>query len=122
CDKHGGRDKYAGVLLHIFPDAELKVLKEGRAESRYRLVVEDRPIEFRFQAKGERFLPAALASMTAKYLRELAMAAFNAYWVKQIPGLKPTAGYPLDAARFRREIDSALVPLGIVEDHLWRQR
>lgn len=122
CDKHGGRDRYSAVLLHVFPEAELKILQEGRAESRYRLRVDGRTLEYCFQAKGERFLPAALASMTAKYLRELAMAAFNAFWLQRIPGLKPTAGYPLDAARFRREIAATAAPLGFAEHLWWRQR
>jgi len=42
--------------------------------------------------------------MTAKYLRETAMRAFNAFWAERVPGLRPTAGYPGDARRFREEI------------------
>ena len=61
-------------------------------------------VEFRFQPKGERHLPTALASMTAKYLRELAMRPFNAFWQRHVPGLAPTAGYPSDSRRFWNEI------------------
>ena len=42
-------------------------------------------------------LNVALASMAAKYLREVCMLQFNRYWAAQVPGLKPTAGYPTDA-------------------------
>jgi hypothetical protein len=75
-----------------------------------------------FRAGGESFLPAALASMTAKYLRELAMGAFNAFWQTRINGLKPTAGYPLDARRFKHEIAAVQTALGISDHLLWRQR
>ena len=42
--------------------------------------------------------------MTSKYLRELAMKAFNAFWCDRVPGLPPTAGYPTDAKRFYHDI------------------
>jgi hypothetical protein len=51
--------------------------------------------------------------MAAKYLRELAMKAFNQFWQQHVPGLKPTAGYPVDARRFRAEIDAARAALKI---------
>ena len=60
--------------------------------------------------------------MVSKYLRELAMLAFNAFWMAQVPGLKPTAGYPVDAKRFRREIEQAQSKLGVPDDQLWRHR
>ena len=73
-----------------------------------------------FVAKGESFLPAALASMFAKYTRELTMDAFNAWWAQHLPEIKPTAGYPQDAKRFLAEIEPLLEPLGIDRDVLWR--
>ncbi len=81
-----------------------------------------RRVEIRFAAKGESFLPAALASMASKYLRELAMTAFNAFWIRQVPGLRPTAGYPVDALRFKADIASRQQQLGISDDVLWRVR
>ena len=56
----------------------------------------------------ERHLPVALASMFAKYVRELLMGAFNHYWQQVVPGLRPTAGYYTDAMRFLADIDPAL--------------
>jgi hypothetical protein len=67
-------------------------------------------------------MPTALASMTAKYLRELAMIPFNRFWQQHVPGLKATAGYPMDALRFREEIRPAQQRLGIEDRVLWRAR
>jgi hypothetical protein len=72
--------------------------------------------------QGERYLPTALASMTAKYLRELSMRAFNEFWCARVPGLRPTAGYPTDAPRFKREIDALQRELAIDDHVLWRNR
>ncbi len=60
--------------------------------------------------------------MTAKYLRELSMAAFNEFWQRHVPDLKPTAGYPRDAERFHRQIAAAQRQLGIDDCQLWRIR
>lgn len=122
CDKHGGRNRYLAVLQTVFPDEQVKIIRESRESSVYRWVTRDRQIEIRFVAKGESFLPAALASMTAKYLRELAMQAFNAFWNQYLPDLKPTAGYPVDAKRFKNEIESVQRQLGIEDRILWRSR
>jgi ribonuclease HII len=122
CDKHGGRNRYAGVLQHIFDDQLVQVLQESRADSAYQWGRGDHQVEIRFTAKGERFLPAALSSMVSKYLRELAMAAFNRFWIERIPGLRPTAGYPVDARRFLGQISQQKELLGISDDSLWRQR
>ena len=43
--------------------------------------------------------------MASKYLRELAMRAFNDFWCTRVPGLAPTAGYPRDARRFKTAIE-----------------
>lgn len=121
CDKHGGRGHYTGQLQHIFPDDLIRVELESRPESIYRCGPQH-GYEFRFLAKGERMLPTALASMTAKYLRELAMIPFNRFWQQHVPGLKPTAGYPSDATRFWDEIRPAQQQLGITDKMLWRCR
>lgn len=122
CDKHGGRGRYTPLLERFFPDGPLDVRAEGPAESRYRLATHGASCEFRFQAKAERYLPVALASMVAKYLRELAMHALNRFWQARVPGLHPTAGYPVDAQRFKREIGPAQQALGIAQESLWRYK
>jgi hypothetical protein len=60
--------------------------------------------------------------MTAKYLRELSMRAFNEFWCARVPGLSPTAGYPVDARRFKMEISNVQRELGIDDHMIWRSR
>jgi hypothetical protein len=122
CDKHGGRNRYRDLLMERFPDWLVEVYGEGRQESLYRFGPPERRVEFRFRAKGERCLATALASMASKYLRELAMRAFNAFWCSRVAGLAPTAGYPDDAGRFRTSIAAAQAGLGIADGLLWRCR
>jgi hypothetical protein len=80
------------------------------------------PVEAEFRVGCEELLPTALASMTAKYHRELSMRAFNAFWTSRVPGLRPTAGYPGDSSRFRADIAAVQAELGIADGVLWRCR
>ncbi len=123
CDKHGGRNRYADVLYQFFPDdGWVEILCEGTPLSVYRLRFTGRTLEFRFQAKADRHIPAALASMTAKLLREMAMADFNRFWQNHIPGLQPTAGYPVDARRFFGQIEETRKKFGISKSDIWREK
>jgi hypothetical protein len=122
CDKHGGRNRYLDLLAEHFPDGFIEIHGEGRVRSVYRFGPAGRRIEFRFEMKAESYLPTALASMASKYVRELAMHAFNAFWCGQVPGLAPTAGYPADAKRFQAAIATKQVELGIDERSVWRSR
>jgi hypothetical protein len=122
CDKHGGRNRYGPLLQQQFPEYLVEVVRESRPSSIYRWGPRERRVEIRFVAQGERFLPAALASMLAKYLRELAMQAFNAFWCERLPNIRPTAGYPVDARRFRQQIQPLQAELGIADRVLWRSR
>ena len=126
CDKHGGRDRYVPLLMDSFPDQFIEVVSEGRLLSVYRFGPQTprgrRRVEIAFQAKGEAHLPTALASMASKYLRELAMHAFNDFWRQQVADLRPTAGYPVDALRFKADIAAAQQALGIADRILWRTK
>ena len=123
CDKHGGRNHYVELLYQFFPDSGwIEILTEGTPLSVYRLCFQNRKIEFRFQAKADLHIPAALASMTAKLLRELAMLEFNRFWQQHIPNLQPTAGYPVDALRFFGQIEATRKKLGIPKSDLWREK
>jgi hypothetical protein len=122
CDKHGGRNRYAALLQTVFPESWIEVQEESRQCSLYRWDLPPRRFEAQFAAKGERFLPSALASMAAKYVRELAMCAWNQYWQRLVPGLRPTAGYPVDARRFAQEIRATQQKLGIADNLIWRER
>ena len=123
CDKHGGRNFYAAMLQAAFPEGWVVVERESAAESRYRIEHLDRPITvtFRPRADGDS-ISVALASMVCKYLREVCMRQFNRFWAKQVPGIVPTAGYPLDAKRFYEQIKPAMAKLGLSEDQVWRKR
>jgi ribonuclease HII len=122
-DKHGGRNAYAAQIQHALPGSIVVALEEGVARSSYRIHGLGRKVQVTFQprADGEHFC-VALASMTSKYLREVLMGEFNGFWQDHVPGLKATAGYPGDAARFLEAIRAAAKRLGIAETALWRRK
>jgi hypothetical protein len=122
CDKHGGRNCYGALLAEHFPEWLIEVRCEGRQRSVYRFGPPERRVEVCFCVKAESHLPVALASMASKYLRELAMQAFNDFWRRRLPGLQATAGYPLDAKRFRADIAETQRELNISDRVLWRVR
>jgi len=122
CDKHGGRNYYAAFVQELADEHWVHILEEQSRISRYQWQTRDANIELRFVVRGERFLQTALASMTAKYVRELFMNAWNGFWRQHLPGLRPTAGYPGDAQRFRREIADVQAALGISDESIWRCR
>ncbi len=122
CDKHGGRNRYGPLLADHFPEWLIEVRGEGRARSDYRFGPPERRVEVCFRMQAESCLPAALASMASKYLRELAMRALNDYWRGRVPGLQPTAGYPKDAKRFHADIAETQARLHIADRVLWRMR
>jgi hypothetical protein len=119
CDRHGGRKSYAALVGRHFAAPLVRTLVETAASSAYEIPAAEVRIEF--TVGGESRVPVALASMTAKYVRELAMAAFNAHWTTLEPGLRPTAGYPLDARRWREEAAAILARCAIPPDTLWRR-
>jgi len=114
-DRQGGRTHYADVLRTMLPQSQITSTLESPAESRYELVGEHegRPcaltVHFRVNAEQHHF-PVALASMIAKYVRELLMERFNRYWAERTTELKPTAGYGTDAGRWLRDMQDVLSP------------
>jgi len=118
CDRHGGRRRYAPQIMRAFAGALVQPVEETPLQSAYRLGP-GRSIEF--TVGGEARLPVAVASMTAKYVRELAMLAFNAFWRAKQPDLGATAGYPVDAGRWRREAAVAVERAGVPWDAIWRR-
>jgi ribonuclease HII len=108
CDRQGGRTHYAAVLRTMFPDWSLSIESESEAAATYELSAGARRVLIRFREKAETHsLCVAMASMTAKYLREACMARFNVYWQRQVPGVKPTAGYWTDGQRFVSDLRAA---------------
>jgi hypothetical protein len=122
CDKHGGRNFYTALLQHHFSEHWIEPTFESHRESQYEWGPPESRVRVAFRMNGERFLPTALASMTAKYLRELAMRAFNEFWCARVPGLRPTAGYPMDSRRYKESIAAAQRELGMDDHVLWRSR
>jgi ribonuclease HII len=122
CDKHGGRNYYTALLQHHFSEHWIEPVYESHAESRYEWGPSESRVRVTFRMNGERFMPTALASMTAKYLRELSMRAFNEFWAAHVKDLRPTAGYPTDSHRFHKAIAAKQRELGIDDRVLWRKR
>jgi hypothetical protein len=123
CDRHGGRRRYAALLTRHFSTPLVRAVEETPARSVYEVPAELPPADCRveFCVGGESRIPVALASMTAKYVRELAMRAFNAFWTARVPELRETAGYPVDAARWRREAADGVAAERIGWDAVWRR-
>jgi hypothetical protein len=119
CDRHGGRRRYAALVARHFGATLVQPVEETAERSAYELPAAACRVEF--CVGGESRLPVALASMTAKYVREVAMRGFNDHWSARCPGLAPTAGYPVDAARWRREATAAVDRAGVAWDAIWRR-
>ena len=122
-DRLGGRIRYREALMLALPGCELQILEESATRSAYRLDQERRVCEIEFVTEGEqRHFSTALASVFSKYLREIYMRIFNAYWAGQIEGLRPTAGYYVDARRWLKDAAPALQRLSVDRTLLVRQR
>ncbi len=110
CDRLGGRASYATILEREIPGVSVQILEENDRRSRYVLSQGSKRMGIAFVTESEKVhLPVALASMTAKLVRELAMLRFNRYWnaaCRDIRGceIAPTAGYTTDARRFLAQI------------------
>ena len=125
CDRHGGRRYYLSVLQQIFPETIVRAIEEGKAISRYQMQWGDRCIDIAFTVKGDRFPPVAMSSIHAKFMREWMMESFNRYFASQHQGdepLRPTAGYPVDADRFLKEIQETIERIPIDRSLLVRSR
>ncbi len=120
-DKHGGRHYYLESLSRAFPGAWIDRGRESPELSRYTIRDGARRLELAFRPRADRENGlVALASIVSKAVRELWMDGFNAYWRTRIPGLRPTAGYPTDARRFRLAIEPAAAASGLDPARWWR--
>jgi len=122
-DRQGGRKYYGPALRSVFPDADFRCLVEKAAESTYELSSGRRRMRVSVLTKADQTdFAAALASMCSKYVREVFMEMLNAYWCRRVPGLRPTAGYPVDARRFLGAIEPERKRMGIGMDLVRRIR
>ncbi len=121
-DRQGGRTHYLRDLQLTFPEAEIRITAETDECSRYRLHGEAGDLTLSFMTEAERkHLPVALASMIAKYVRELLMARLNRFFCSHLPELKPTAGYVQDGRRYLAEITPVIEELGLARSSLIRK-
>ncbi|MFO0841924.1 MAG: hypothetical protein U0797_05915 [Gemmataceae bacterium] len=122
-DKQGGRNTYAAQVQQALTSGLVVPVVETAGRSAYHVAGLEREVRLTFQPRADQsYFCVALASMVSKYLRELFMGEFNAFWCGQVPGLKPTAGYPGDAARFFAAVRDKARELRIGEEALWRRR
>ncbi|MBI4881204.1 MAG: hypothetical protein HY812_16335 [Planctomycetes bacterium] len=108
CDRHGGRRRYADLIARAFPLAGVRVLHEENRRSAYEFGCDAERCELIFQVGGERHgLEVALASILAKYTRELFMELLNRFFQARVAGIRPTAGYYTDGRRFLLDLEQA---------------
>lgn len=120
-DKHGGRHYYFERLLAAFPETWISRGVEGPALSRYQVRDPVRTMNLGLAPRADSASGlVALASIVSKTIREVWMDVFNAFWRLRMPGLRPTAGYPVDAGRFRCEIEPLARDLALDADLWWR--
>jgi ribonuclease HII len=120
-DRHGGRIRYRQDLQQAWPDAKIQILVENNEMSRYRLDIDGRKVTMTFASRSdEKHMPVALASMIAKFTRELHMLRFNKYFATLVEGIKPTAGYVQDGRRFLKEIEPILEQNNLAREYLIR--
>ena len=130
CDRQGGRKKYAGLISQTYERSHQEsqvpfcsVVGESPKTSLYSMSHAGITTSIRFQVHGDSLFPPAAASMVAKWARESLMERFNGYWREVVgPGLKPTAGYAVDAARFARDIEPWITKLAIEKNQWWRRK
>jgi ribonuclease HII len=121
-DRQSGRTRYRDLLSQVFEGASINVLIERNDASVYEVLLGKKKMMISFQVEAEQqHMPVALASMNAKYTRELLMQRFNLFFNGISPGTKPTAGYGTDANRWRDEVLTHLSDAGIAHDRLRRQ-
>jgi len=108
-DRLGGRRYYADFLRTVFPLRPLAALEERETRSCYELRDGARTLTIAFEVEGDgRHFEVALASVAAKYVRELFVRRLNAHFARRKPGLRFTAGYPHDATRWLAEAADVL--------------
>lgn len=121
-DRQSGRTRYRALLSQVFESASINVLIERNDVSVYEVLLGKKKMMISFQVEAEQqHMPVALASMNAKYTRELLMQRFNVFFNGISPDTKPTAGYGTDANRWRDEMLDHLRRGGIGHDRLRRQ-
>lgn len=122
-DRQGGRMRYRPSLQKMFPDMEMKILKETETLSSYEMQAGGKFMRLHFVVGADRkYMPVALASIVCKYLRELLVANMNQYFTSFDSSLKPTAGYWEDGLRFIEDLKTNLPHIKYETHQLIRSR
>jgi ribonuclease HII len=124
-DRQSGRSHYRRLLADTFADCNIDIVRETPAHSSYEIWQNGSAgrrmlVHFQTQAESDH-MPTALASMLAKYTRELLMHRFQAWFAERLPEVAPTKGYGSDAKRFWQEVRGELGRLNIDPLKLRRQ-
>ncbi len=121
ADRLGGRRYYRDFLQECWPSAMVMIEDEELPRrSGYRVEHAGFAHRVAFCVEGESVsCLAAMASCVAKYARELHMMMLNRWWCGRFAGLKPTAGYTVDARRWLHQIGGG--DLEAWDDHLVRR-
>lgn len=121
-DRQGGRVHYEELLRELF-DSRVEIIEKTAKRSAYTVV--DRPeirsIEF-LVGGDSRCAAISIASIIAKYTRELLMARLNRYFCSRLDSLAPTEGYFRDGNRFVAETRELRAELGIADIDFIRSR
>ncbi len=124
-DRLGGRKDYRALLALAFPGALTWELSAGARESSYSVEVPGGAwrcgVSFACGAE-DACMTVALASIVSKYVRELFMARLNRWFAARQPGVKATAGYPVDARRFLQETAALREREGVPDELFIRVR
>jgi hypothetical protein len=123
-DRQGGRRFYLPPLSRRWPSRFAWALDETPVQSRYAMRLEDGAVaELAFVVKADRDEPqVGLASLLAKYLRELTMDLWNEWFSARFPEGGRTAGYTVDARRWLDATRTAREAAGIPDERLVRIR
>lgn len=104
-DRLGGLKFYRPWLTELFPGYAVQTVMETPKQSGYQLQNPgpDIRITITFSVKEDEHNPlCAVASLFAKYRREILLYLFNDYWQRR--GFPKTSGYYRDAQPFLRQI------------------
>ena len=122
-DRQGGRAYYGPKLQNRWSEGLVMPVAESPRVSTYRLRIGCGPAEVSFEVEADgRHPQVGLASMLAKYLREVFMSLFNEHFAAICPGVTPTAGYVEDGRRWLEQTRSLRDAAGVADADLVRVR
>lgn len=106
CDRHGGRQRYAELLQAAFPLRGVTMRRETKPRSAYTVGSGSGAFDVEYVVGAESLaFEVALASILAKYVRELFVEALNRWFTARVPHLTRTAGYYTDGLRFLGDLE-----------------